>query len=279
MTAPAAHRLGALPGIGAAVVVIGVFDGVHRGHAALLARTVSAALPLGGASVALVLDPHPGEVVGSGGPIERLTSPRRTLELIERAGIDAPLALRFDREVAGLSPEAFIGGLAPGIELRALVMTEESRFGRARAGTPERAAQIGALRAFDVVLCPLLASRGEVISSSRIRRLVRAGELTAASELLGRPHELEGTPAPFADGTATGSAAWRLRLDYPPALPPPGRYRAMVEAGAEEHARGMPVEVLLGGDDDARNARNTVLVEGEVPAVGASVRLQFIDRA
>jgi len=160
-------------------VAIGTFDGVHRGHRAAIA----AARETGLRATVVTFDPHPRIVLGY--DVQLLTTLGRRLELIEEAGADDVLVLRFTDELSRLEPEAFVAEILEPIGTNAVVAAETFRFGRGRKG------DTGLLRGLgvDVVEVPLV----EGISSSRIRELLAAGEMRGAAALLGRPHELEGT--------------------------------------------------------------------------------------
>jgi riboflavin kinase/FMN adenylyltransferase len=160
-------------------VAIGTFDGVHRGHRAAIA----AAQETGLRSTVVTFDPHPRLVLGY--DVQLLTTLRRRVELIEEAGADDVLVLRFTDELSRLEPEDFVAEILEPIETKTVVAAETFRFGRGRAG------DLGLLRGLgmDVLEVPLL----EGASSSRIRELVAAAEMREAAALLGRPHELEGT--------------------------------------------------------------------------------------
>ena len=220
----APHRLGSLPPLGRAAVGMGVFDGVHVGHRALLDGVTSVARELAAAPVALVFDPHPREVLRPGLSVPRLDDVAETVRRIESLGIHA-VVVAFDRDVSALGPEEFLDALAPGIDLAALVMTPASAFGHARAGTLERAATIGRRRGFSVRIVALVELDGGAVSSSRARAAVQEGDLAAAERLLGRPHSIAGDVAVEEDGLA------RLIPRYAAALPPAGRYAARVDQG------------------------------------------------
>ena len=258
---------------------MGVFDGVHVGHRTLLAQTTAIAAPSGLASVVLVFDPHPDEVIGRAGVVPRLTSVERTAELISQEGVDHVVVLAFDSGVSALSPEAFIDGLAPGIELRALVMTPDSRFGHRRAGTPERAAEIGADRGFRVQMAELVEADGVVVSSSRIRSAVAQGDLATAARLLGRPHALEGRvtrPASPAAGEGSASPV-PLECAYHPALPGPGRYQGRLHDAAD--GIGAPIVTLdVGAAEavDTASAANVAIIGPPAEVIGRSVRVELV---
>jgi FAD synthase len=215
----------ALPTIGPAALTMGVFDGVHRGHQALLRATVAAAGERGLRSVALVFDPHPDEVLRPGTHVPRLAPLAVNRQRIESdIGLDTAVALRFDPALRALTAEEFLERLRPAIELGAIVMSPESAFGRGRGGTVARLREIGAEDGFEVITVDPVEADGEVISSARIRRVLEAGEIEQAAAL-GYAPALVGVLGP--DGT--------LRFDYLPALPASGTYLATMHAPGEAH--------------------------------------------
>jgi len=177
-----------------AAVTIGVFDGVHLGHRALVERTVAGAGALGGEALAVTFDPHPAAVLAPEHVPPFLTDTvEKTGRLIE-AGADRVAVLAFTRELAGLTPEEFIEGhLKRLASMRLLVIGPDFALGRGRVGNAERLAAIGAERGFAVEVVPARLDGNEVISSSRIRRLVQRGEVREAARLLGRPPSVAGT--------------------------------------------------------------------------------------
>lgn len=216
------HRIGELPRVGPAALCMGVFDGVHLGHRALVELTARVAAERGLASVALLFDPPPIEVLRPDRRVPRLAPVGENLRRLRAAGITAPVALHFDDALRQLAPEEFLAALAPGIELRALVMTPDSAFGRSRAGTPEAMQQHGGVAGFDVItLDQLVEVGGEPVSSSQIRAHLGDGEIGAARDLLGAP--------PYLTGIIGAGGA--MAFEYLPALPAPGQYTASTRAG------------------------------------------------
>jgi riboflavin kinase/FMN adenylyltransferase len=163
----------------ARAVAIGTFDGVHRGHRA----AIEAAKRVGSRSTVLTFHPHPRLVLGY--DVQLLTTLRRRIELIEQAGPDDILILEFTDELSRLEPEEFVAQVLEPIGTKTVVAAENFRFGRGRKGDIDLLGSLG----IEVVDVPLV----EGVSSSRIRELLGAGEMREAAELLGRPHELEGT--------------------------------------------------------------------------------------
>lgn len=221
-----ATRLTALPRIGPAVVTMGVFDGVHLGHRSLLAATRTAADRLGAASVAIVFDPHPDQVLHPGTIVPRLAPLGENLRRIEAVGIGHAVAVRFDDGLRALTAEEFLAALAPAIDLRGLVMTTASAFGRGRGGTPARMRELGARSGFEVIEVDPVAVDGEPVSSSRLRAALASADLLAVRRLGGIPY-LEGAVV-HGDGRGRtlGFPTANLSFDYPALLPPNGVWAA-----------------------------------------------------
>ncbi|MDQ3880373.1 MAG: FAD synthetase family protein, partial [Chloroflexota bacterium] len=191
------HRLPSLPPVGDAAVVMGVFDGVHVGHRALLDATVQAAADGRGRPVALVFWPHPRDVLTQGPPVPRLTSRDETARRVADCGV-TPVAIGFDLATSALSPEAFLDALAPALGIRTLVMTRDSAFGHRRAGTFARAVEIGRDRGFAVREVAIVRDGPDPVSSTRVRTMVTSGDLDGAARLMAHPAGVDGTVA--ADG-------------------------------------------------------------------------------
>jgi riboflavin kinase / FMN adenylyltransferase len=274
----------AIPPIGPAVVTLGVFDGVHRGHRHLLDATIRGARGRDAAAVALVFSPHPDEVIRPGTRVPRILPPEVTLERLEQSGMDRAVVIGFDDGVRSLSPAEFLGALEPGIDLRGITMTPNSAFGRGRAGTPEHVADIGAARGFGVIRAEPLLVDGAEVSSSRIRGLLSDGDVVGAKELLGSWPLLRGRVV-HGDrrGRELGFPTANLAFDYTPALPALGIYLgrasvpecavgpghpALISIGVRPtfHDDGrILVEVyLLDWDGDLYDATLTVELEGRL---------------
>jgi len=176
------------PAWAGAAVAIGNFDGVHVGHRALIAKTRE----LGSLAVALTFDPHPAAVVGHGAP-RAISSLERRIELLEAAGLDAVVIEPFTRELAGLSPEAFVDDIVVGaLHAKAVVVGYDFTYGAQRGGTTTTLEAHGARAAFEVAIVPAVEVDGMPASSTRIRSLLGEGKLPEANRLLGRGWDLDG---------------------------------------------------------------------------------------
>ena len=249
--------LRSLPPIGPAALCMGVFDGVHRGHEALLEATVAVAAERDLASAALIFDPHPDEVIHPGTRVPRLCPPDQVRQRIRAHGVRHAPLIRFDDALRERTAEEFLADLSPAIALRALVMTPESAFGRGRGGTVERMREHASAAGFEVLVVEPLVIAGGPVSSTRLRQAVAAGDLETVA-LLGRPAYLQGTVIEGDHrGRALGYPTANLRIDYAAAMPPLGVYSGRVSVPERGVAPGHPALVSIG-------TRPTFHDEGEV---------------
>jgi riboflavin kinase / FMN adenylyltransferase len=205
-------------------VAIGTFDGVHLGHR----RVLDAVKAAGQISTVVTFEPHPRVALGY--DVELLATLERRLELLDEAGIEETLVVEFDLQLAQLPPEEFVDAVLRPIGAEVVVAGANFRFGRARAGDLSLLEGLG----FDVRGVPLV----EGVSSSRIRELLRAGEVERAARLLGRPAELEGiVVAGDARGGTLGFPTANLRVDPMLLVPAFGIYAG----AAEEHRAAISI--------------------------------------
>ena len=178
------------------VVAIGVFDGVHRGHQEILTQTVREAKSQGLSPVALTFDIHPAEMFTPERSPPYIASLAQRAALIETygGGIETVAIARFDRTYAALSPEAFVSDILE-TQLGAghVLVGADFRYGRHRAGSVTTLLEAGARCGFTVTVVPPILIHGERVSSTQIRGLISAGDLPAATDLLGHPFVVEGT--------------------------------------------------------------------------------------
>ena len=181
------------PPAGPLAVAIGNFDGVHLGHAALLAEACARAARRGGKSAVLTFTPHPARLFAPDRAPPLILPLERRLELVAAAGIDVAIVEPFTREFAAIDAPAFVRDvLVRDLGARDAIVGYDFSFGRGRAGDAQALADLGAPSGLEVAVIPPIAIDGVPCSSTRIRALVAAGETVAAARLLGRPFELEG---------------------------------------------------------------------------------------
>ena len=188
------HGEGPLPpALAGAVVAIGNFDGVHRGHRAVIAAARSRAQMLGAPAAALTFEPHPRSFFQPHEPLFRLTDERAKLRLFAATGLAGAIVMRFDAALAEPAPESFINDiLLHRLGISGAAVGFDFRFGRNRAGTPDLLAAQGALRNFTVDVVPAVEIDGRRISSGVIREALVAGHIEEANELLGYPWFVSG---------------------------------------------------------------------------------------
>ncbi len=183
---------------GRCVLTIGVFDGVHRGHAELIARAVKAGRARGVPTVLMTFDPHPMEVVYPGSHPAQLTTLTRRAELVEELGIDVFLVMPFTTDFMKLTPERYIHELlVEHLHVVEVVVGENFTFGRRAAGNVAELRRAGRRFGFAVETVSLVSedcgdAETVTFSSTYIRSCVDAGDVVAAAEALGRPHRVEG---------------------------------------------------------------------------------------
>ncbi len=213
---------------GRCALTIGVFDGVHRGHAKLIAHAVKAARARNVPSVLMTFDPHPMEVVHPGSHPAQLTTLTRRAELVEEMGIDVFLVMPFTTDFMKLTPERYIHELlVENLHVVKVVVGENFTFGKKAAGNVDTLRKAGERFGFAVESMSLLSEHhsGEHVtfSSTYIRSCVDAGDMVAATEALGRPHRVEGV---VVRGYGRGA-----ELGYPTANVAPPMYAAIPADG------------------------------------------------
>ena len=174
-------------------LTVGNFDGVHRGHAAMLARVVAQARALDVPGCVLTFEPHPREFFSPAAAPSRLTRLREKLERFAQAGIERTHVARFDARLAGLAPERFIDDvLVAGLGAAWLLVGRDFRFGAKRAGDFALLERAAARHGFALEAMPDVAEGGERVSSSAVRAALASGDLRRAELLLGRRYTMSG---------------------------------------------------------------------------------------
>ena len=260
---PIWHGLETLPyGRGPCVAALGVFDGVHRGHAALLERAVELGRARGLPVVMVTFDPHPARVVGASRDTTALSSLSQRAEWAGALGVDAVTVLPFTGELAALSPIEFTQTvLVDALAVEAVVVGANFTFGARAAGTPDTLAALGETYGFSAHPEQLLPIDDTTCSSTHIRNCLRRGEVGAAAAALGRAHQVDAR-----------AHIGVLTVDEHTALPAPGRYRARFTSDPDHE----PVELVGSVEIDAGRQLAPDPVLPTRP--GTRVLVSFLDR-
>jgi len=226
------------------VVALGKFDGVHRGHAKLLAAVRRLASRDGAPSMAVTFDVHPDSLLRPHQVPPVLTTMEEKTAAIAAAGIDCLLYLEFTPVFARLSALEFARDFLGGsLGARLVLAGENFRFGRNRGGDTEMLRRWGPRFGFGFRAVPQATVAGEPVSSTRIRRVIAAGEMRLAAALLGRPYSIEGeVDHGVSRGRELGAPTANLRLPGK-LLPPDGVFLARA---AIDHGEPLPAVVNLG---------------------------------
>ena len=256
------------------VGAVGVFDGVHRGHRALLAQ----ARGLGDHVVAVTFDPHPRQVVTGAAPTSLATLAYR-IDLLREAGADDVVVLEFTPELAAMSPQEFVTSiLARRLALDAVVVGENFRFGAQAQGDVTLMAQIGAPLGLQVTSLPMVGDGVERWSSSRIRALIQAGEIREANTGLDRRYRVTGVVEHGAGrGRTLGYPTANLALIDDPTIPADGVYAGSLDAGAG----AWPAAISIGTNPQFAADRRTIeayVLDRTEDLYDRVVDLDFVDR-
>jgi riboflavin kinase/FMN adenylyltransferase len=263
------------------VVAIGVFDGVHRGHQEILRRAVEVARATGASAAAVTFYPHPDAVLRRGAAPPMLTPLSRKAELLEELGLDELVVVPFDMDFALLSPESFCSVvLSDHLGARAVFVGENFHFGHGGVGTPADLSEYGRSHGFDVVSVALARDDEEVISSTRIRELLKKGRVAEAARLLGRPHRIEG---PVITGAGRGRSLDAPTANLSPrqdmALPRFGVYvtRSTVnESGSYGSVTSVGTNPTF--ETDGKVRIETLLLDYSGQLYGARLAVDFLER-
>jgi riboflavin kinase/FMN adenylyltransferase len=197
-------------------LTIGNFDGVHRGHQALLAQVVEAARERGLTPAVMTFEPHPREFFAPDQAPARIANLRDKLEALQAAGIERVFIQHFGRRFAQLSAEDFVRRvLVDGCRVRWLMVGDDFRFGARRAGDIVLLRAHAAAGGYEVVQCPTICADGERISSSAVRDALADGDLRLVQSLLGRPYAVSGRVQHGAKlGRSIGFPTLNLRIAH-----------------------------------------------------------------
>ena len=175
------------------VLTIGSFDGVHRGHQALISTLVSTARQADLPSVVMTFFPHPSVVLRQRDPAFYITSPEEKAILLGELGVDYVITQTFDEKLSKVEAPAFLDLLDRSLGFRTLIAGEDFALGHQRLGNRHFLNQVGADRGFDLKIVPPFMLEGEAVSSTRVREALRSGDVARAGVYLGRRFSLPGT--------------------------------------------------------------------------------------
>jgi len=260
------------------VLTIGNFDGVHRGHAALLEEVESMAIRLDGQTALLTFDPHPRCVLDPPHCPQSLTTVEEKQSLLAACGLDRLVVLGFTREVSGWGAEQFCDMLVEAFDVRALVVGHDFALGHKRQGDVAFLRDYGERHGFAVEQVGAVSVGEEVVSSSRIRTLVTEGDVSRAAALLGRPYLMDATVEHGEEvGRHLGFPTANLSIAADKCLPASGVYAMWVRVGDDWHAAATNVgyRPTFGGD---RLTVEAFLLDFSDDLYGREVRAAFVER-
>jgi riboflavin kinase / FMN adenylyltransferase len=261
-------------------LTIGNFDGVHRGHQAMLARLRERARELGLPPCAMTFEPHPREFFAPDQAPTRLTSLREKLELLAAEGIEAAYVCRFDYRLAQVTGEEFISRiLARGLGMRHLLVGDDFRFGARRAGDFALLLRQAPRFGYSVEAMTTVELDGERVSSTAVRQALASGELERAARLLGRPYSISGRVV-RGDGLGRRlgfpTANVQMKHNRPPLM---GIFAVEVSGIAAHPLRGV---ASLGLRPTVKQAGEPVLevylLDFEAEIYGKHVRVHFLHK-
>lgn len=259
-------------------IAIGVFDGVHIGHQALIRQTAEGAKQLGGRSLAATFDPLPIQALAPGAPPSALSDVDDRVRLLHAAGADDVVVFHFTREFAARRADEFVRDLVGAGQVRRIFVGEDFQFGHERGGDVRTLVAAGAKHDFEVVVATPVMEGGEVVSSTRIRNALLAGDVTGAARLLGRPYSVKGT---VVHGEKRGRELGfpTINLSVPPERlqPRDGIYAMTVRVRDEEvvAAASLGVRPTFGGGDRTLEAH---LLDWEGDVYGETIEAAFVKR-
>ncbi len=267
------------PVSGPTVLAIGNFDGVHRGHAALLKRLVVAARGADLPATILTFEPHPREFFAPESAPARLTTLREKLELLADAGVDQVMVCRFNAAFAGLSSAQFVDKvLVSGLCVRHLIIGDDFRFGKGRSGDFAMLQAAGTQANFTVEAMGSVTVDGERASSSGVRKALAAGEMEQAANLLGRPYVIDGS-VKHGDkiGRQLGFHTANIRIKHNP-LPMSGVFAVEVAGLGDKPLPGVAnlgIRPTVGG---TRPVLEVHLFDFERDIYGAHLSVRFVHK-
>ncbi len=260
------------------VLALGTFDGVHRGHQALLWEAVRLARSRGGRSAAITFDPHPLAVVAPPPEPFLLTTLEERLDLLAGLGIDLAVVVRFDAAFRQIPAEAWLTLLREQVAMRHVICGSNYTFGHDRGGTVDQLRQWSVLHGIELHVIPPVHIGGTLVSSTLIRRLIQSGEVREAARYLGRWYTLRGI-VQHGDGRGRSLGFPTANLAPPDdkLLPAPGIYAGLTSLPPETHHTAISIGTRPTFGPGALVVEAYVLdFAGDL--YGASLELRFVHR-
>jgi len=260
------------------VVTIGAFDGIHRGHQAILESVRQAALDQGRASVVVTFYPHPSVVLGRAEPFY-LTSPEEKVVLLNALDLDLTVILPFDHATRQIRAGDFVSMLTEHLRMREIHVGYDFAFGYKREGNVEFLQRLSAKGGFSLRQIQPVTNGGEVIGSSRIRQALREGDVGQVTAWLGRPFRLSGTVI-AGDGRGRRIGVPTANLDVWPehALPANGVYACQAWVGNLRFKAAVNVGVRPTVTDKPLRTVEAHILDFDRDIYGANVALEFVTR-
>ncbi len=261
-------------------LTIGSFDGLHLGHQALIRAMVAEARARGLPAVVLTFFPHPSVVLRGRRPAFYITQPDEKARLLLDLGVDHVVTQKFDEALSLVTADEFLDRLIRRLGLKQLWVGEDFALGHDREGNRAFLKRASAARGFGLHVFPPVLVEGEVVSSTRVREALRAGDVARVAVYLGRPFALEGTVVRGARrGRQLGFPTANLRLPEGQAFPARGVYAGFATVGDERR----PAVTNVGlrptfGDDLPAPIVETHLLDLTAELYERTLRLEFIER-
>lgn len=277
--------------LGPTLATLGNFDGVHRGHRAVLETVTTMARERGLVSVAVTFDPHPVAVLHPDRAPQEIAGLAHRLDLLEEAGLDAVVVIEFTKEYARASPEDFVvETFVDGLRAEVVVVGQDTRFGLHNSGDVSTMRELGALHGFDVVVQDTagdLDGGERSWSSTALRQALADGDVAAAAEILARPHRVSGEVVHgHHRGRELGYPTANLAHESEGMVPADGVYAGWLErpeVPVGHPDRRLPAAVSVGTNptfDDVveRTVEAYVLDRTDLDLYGETVRVEFVQR-
>jgi riboflavin kinase/FMN adenylyltransferase len=261
-------------------LTIGSFDGVHRGHQALIGAMSVQAKQTNQPIVVLSFYPHPSVVLRGRQPAFYITLPEERAALLEELDVSYVLTLRFNENLAHSDAETFLKTIHERLSFRGLWIGENFALGHRREGSPLYLEKAGERMGFELHVVPPLLVDGEVVSSTRVREALRSGDVARAARYLGRLFTLPGVVVEGSDrGKTLGFPTANLSIWKERACPGPGVYACNVAIGDKRYAAVTNIGVRpTFGDEDKKVLVETHLLDFDGNLYGEVMRLTFVDR-